>query len=169
MNKSTPNTIQECKHCKMDIAIRNPSGYCDHLNYPEYCKVCSKPTPTPTSTIQEIEHLLLHLVHVYDNGKIYTLPEDDSMTYEEIKKSNLYNWGNGTHFNGAVQRIYALFLKDKKRIIKRIEGLSPDNYMDCSEYRTGSAKFHACIFYNKELFEFNQKITQLLVELRREG
>ena len=26
----------------MDIAIRNPSGYCDHLYYPEYCEVCKK-------------------------------------------------------------------------------------------------------------------------------
>jgi hypothetical protein len=29
-----------CEHCGMDTAIRNPSGYCDHLYYPEYCKVC---------------------------------------------------------------------------------------------------------------------------------
>lgn len=29
-----------CKHCKMDIAVRNPSGYCDHLYYPENCDVC---------------------------------------------------------------------------------------------------------------------------------
>jgi hypothetical protein len=28
------------KHCGMDIAIRNPSGYCDHLHYPENCDVC---------------------------------------------------------------------------------------------------------------------------------
>lgn len=30
-----------CKHCGMDIAIRNPSGYCDHLYYPENCKICA--------------------------------------------------------------------------------------------------------------------------------
>ncbi len=30
-----------CKHCNMDTAIRNLSGYCDHLHYPDYCKVCS--------------------------------------------------------------------------------------------------------------------------------
>ena len=29
-----------CKHCKMDIAIRNPSGYCDHLHYPDNCDTC---------------------------------------------------------------------------------------------------------------------------------
>ena len=29
-----------CPHCKMEIAIRNPSGYCDHLYYPDSCKIC---------------------------------------------------------------------------------------------------------------------------------
>ena len=29
-----------CEHCKMPIAIRNPSGFCDHLYYPDYCDVC---------------------------------------------------------------------------------------------------------------------------------
>lgn len=29
-----------CEHCKGDVAIRNPTGFCDHLYYPEYCKVC---------------------------------------------------------------------------------------------------------------------------------
>ncbi len=31
-----------CPHCKMDIGIRNPSGYCDHLNHPDNCKICQK-------------------------------------------------------------------------------------------------------------------------------
>ena len=26
----------------MSIDIRNPSGYCDHLYYPDYCEVCRK-------------------------------------------------------------------------------------------------------------------------------
>lgn len=30
-----------CEHCDGEIAIRNPSGYCDHLYYPQNCKVCS--------------------------------------------------------------------------------------------------------------------------------
>lgn len=30
----------KCNHCGGDIAIRNPSGYCDHLYYPDYCEVC---------------------------------------------------------------------------------------------------------------------------------
>lgn len=31
-----------CKHCGYPISLRNPSGYCDHLYYPEYCEVCNK-------------------------------------------------------------------------------------------------------------------------------
>jgi len=31
-----------CPHCKMDKRIRNPSGYCDHLYYPDYCEICQK-------------------------------------------------------------------------------------------------------------------------------
>lgn len=31
-----------CPHCHMSLEIRNPSGFCDHLYYPEYCKTCSK-------------------------------------------------------------------------------------------------------------------------------
>lgn len=30
-----------CQHCSRDISIRNPSGYCDHLYYPEGCNICS--------------------------------------------------------------------------------------------------------------------------------
>jgi len=31
-----------CNHCKLQIAIRNPSGKCDHLYYPFNCKVCEE-------------------------------------------------------------------------------------------------------------------------------
>lgn len=29
-----------CEHCGMAIALRNPSGYCDHLHHPDYCALC---------------------------------------------------------------------------------------------------------------------------------
>ena len=29
-----------CEHCKYPIDIRNLSGFCDHLYYPENCRVC---------------------------------------------------------------------------------------------------------------------------------
>lgn len=31
-----------CEHCGYAIKIRNPSGYCDHLYYPDMCKICEK-------------------------------------------------------------------------------------------------------------------------------
>ncbi len=36
--------MKNCKHCKGYIDMRNPSGYCDHLYYPEYCDICSGKT-----------------------------------------------------------------------------------------------------------------------------
>lgn len=30
----------KCPHCGMDKKIRNPSGYCDHLYYPDSCDIC---------------------------------------------------------------------------------------------------------------------------------
>ena len=29
-----------CPHCKGDLRVRNPKGFCDHLKYPEYCDTC---------------------------------------------------------------------------------------------------------------------------------
>lgn len=31
---------EKCPHCGFDKDIRNPSGYCDHLHYPDYCAIC---------------------------------------------------------------------------------------------------------------------------------
>lgn len=31
-----------CAHCGGDVRIRNPKGFCDHLHYPENCKVCQE-------------------------------------------------------------------------------------------------------------------------------
>lgn len=30
----------KCKHCEHSIEIRNASGFCDHLYYPDNCKIC---------------------------------------------------------------------------------------------------------------------------------
>ena len=32
--------MEICKHCNQNVAIRNPSGYCDHLYYPDNCETC---------------------------------------------------------------------------------------------------------------------------------
>lgn|SRR3990167_4478396 len=49
-NNLTPTTLNQksCDHCGMDIAMRNPSGFCDHLYYPENCGVCHKKHGKPT-------------------------------------------------------------------------------------------------------------------------
>ena len=40
MKPTKPND-RICPHCDMDTNIRNPSGYCDHLFYPNNdCKIC---------------------------------------------------------------------------------------------------------------------------------
>lgn len=31
-----------CGHCHGDIRLRNPTGKCDHLHYPENCEVCKE-------------------------------------------------------------------------------------------------------------------------------
>jgi len=30
--------MNKCKYCGGDIEIRNPTGHCDHLYYPENCE-----------------------------------------------------------------------------------------------------------------------------------
>lgn len=43
MTKSKPNIKKnkgKCSHCKMDLKKRNPSGFCNHLYYPEHCPIC---------------------------------------------------------------------------------------------------------------------------------
>ena len=41
--KYKKKVMKICDHCKMDIEIRNPSGYCDHHYYPYCCNVCNEP------------------------------------------------------------------------------------------------------------------------------
>ena len=33
---------ETCPHCDQSIMIRNPTGYCNHLFYPDECKVCKE-------------------------------------------------------------------------------------------------------------------------------
>lgn len=36
----TPDKTQKCKHCGGDLKVMNPTGKCNHLYYPENCKIC---------------------------------------------------------------------------------------------------------------------------------
>lgn len=56
-------TIGICSHCGEEIAIRNPSGYCDHLYYPDNCKTCQKKSGTTIENDHE-ESLII------ENGEL---------------------------------------------------------------------------------------------------
>jgi len=47
----------KCKHCNENIELRNPSGYCDHLYYPENCGVCNN-DPSPHDILGEVRRIL---------------------------------------------------------------------------------------------------------------
>ena len=51
MTKNPSDAI--CSHCKMPIRIRNPSGFCDHLYYPESCEICKKADAKPKSPVSK--------------------------------------------------------------------------------------------------------------------
>ena len=56
----TPQTPERtCHHCKLSIEIRNPSGFCDHLYYPDMCSVCSG----ITDKTKENERIALEVAH----------------------------------------------------------------------------------------------------------
>ena len=57
-----------CEHCGGDIEIRNPSGYCDHLYYPENCKIC-KPKKLYNEIVLE---QLRELEYAIRDGLVYS-------------------------------------------------------------------------------------------------
>jgi len=34
--------LEVCPHCDQNIKERNPTGYCDHLYYPNECPICKE-------------------------------------------------------------------------------------------------------------------------------
>lgn len=34
--------LKACPHCDQNIQVRNPTGYCDHLYYPNECTTCKE-------------------------------------------------------------------------------------------------------------------------------
>lgn len=53
-NRMQREFMNKCKHCGGDIVVRNPSGYCDHLRYPENCWVCSSPAAAGEELFDEV-------------------------------------------------------------------------------------------------------------------
>ena len=54
-----------CIHCGYLIKIRNPSGYCDHLYYPENCNVCK--------LLEERNKTILDLKNMIINSLLFTI------------------------------------------------------------------------------------------------
>ncbi len=42
-----------CQHCGYPIELRNPSGFCDHLYYPDSCEVCKGKASSGFQNIRE--------------------------------------------------------------------------------------------------------------------
>lgn len=42
LNLEEETKDKKCHHCNLDKNLRNPSGFCDHLHYPEYCEKCKE-------------------------------------------------------------------------------------------------------------------------------
>lgn len=83
-----------CEHCSMDIEIRNPSGFCDHLYYPELCSFCdTRPDPLDVS-IKQTENLQCVLQDLLDELAFYSdfiesvpkLSRAVMKAYQEIEK-----------------------------------------------------------------------------------
>jgi hypothetical protein len=65
----------DCPHCGMKLNLRNPSGFCDHLYYPENCEVCkqnkfSDPRKPAVKKIEEKEIIVTFVMkaNVEDAG-----------------------------------------------------------------------------------------------------
>ncbi len=83
-----------CKHCKKPIAIRNPSGYCDHLYYPDNCEVCKSADKTggkmTCKDCEQIQKEILMIIkeddcmHLWD---FYTQKYNKSMrVWDDLRK-----------------------------------------------------------------------------------
>jgi hypothetical protein len=72
--------MDKCPHCKMDIAKRNPSGFCDHLYYPDNCEECSS----------KVERKMTKRFEDYKNKKFkVTKPEVEMLNDLADKIQNL--------------------------------------------------------------------------------
>ena len=45
----------DCIHCGLPVRIRNPSGYCDHLYYPDRCEYCKKVIPLIEDLLRQFD------------------------------------------------------------------------------------------------------------------
>lgn len=69
------DTYFYCDHCEGDLRIRNPTGKCDHLKYPENCSVCKNLMDAKHNPIKEPLSPLARLKELQSNGKSYICDE----------------------------------------------------------------------------------------------
>lgn len=89
-----------CAHCGFEIGIRNPSGFCDHLYYPENCNTCSgrphikDPKRMPLfPTVEEAQRIGRELLsetidqreEAFRELKAMTPKQNDAMVKEALK------------------------------------------------------------------------------------
>lgn len=98
-----------CEHCKWDIALRNPSGFCDHLFYPENCKVCISPIPQEKPDWEEKpESRILGYEILFSSG----------MSNEEIKQE-IDGMLRNVHDKKIIAFVHALDHKERLDLIKK--------------------------------------------------
>jgi hypothetical protein len=75
-------TAELCLNCGEPIAIRNPTGHCDHLYYPEYRQKYAVRTPRerysrlPYELADAMKKFNSQWVHVVKNGKVHSIAKD---------------------------------------------------------------------------------------------
>ena len=86
-----------CKHCKEKVAIRNPSGFCDHLYYPDNCEICKR-REVVEMEIREKEMLLAAINDLY-NWNIISNKEKTMLSGRIMDRSHREDKENGTRKN----------------------------------------------------------------------
>lgn len=78
--------VKWCDHCKMDTAIRNPSGFCDHLYYPDCCEVCKAAKYIPDLFLTILASLGLFQPVNTSPSEIDKLRAESAQLREEVKR-----------------------------------------------------------------------------------
>ncbi len=53
-----------CDHCKGDLEVRNPKGFCDHTLYPRHCKICKE---------MRCYHIWVRAIDKYEEKKAFCM------------------------------------------------------------------------------------------------
>lgn len=136
-----------CPHCEMDINIRNPSGYCDHLHYPEYCSICynirQKERGENTNEIQEAEQ------RGYERGLKERLKIEQGICVGNIKAEGIKEG-----YEKAMKEIENLKMI---MIIKRMKGILAEHNENIAK---NSETLSDCDYHYKALIEIEETLKE---------